>query len=198
MPGRSCINTWAQCVECQFWRIFLFLCTTRDFTIYVFHQFLNCLVYNEYFMDVLWSCRLDIWKYLLPKDFQPIVRGNYRSLSRICSCLIRIEASRTLKNAPKPQLMGLKPLRSRTWISKHQQFHDFFFYGGRIEFSKYLSLLFVYERNMHVSVTSVVEFWGQGSTENRILLKKQFKTHIFLIWLLLTFKKVVKNRASFY
>ena len=111
------VNTWAQCVERQFWGIFLFLCTTSDFTIY--------------FMDVLWSCRLDIWKYvsismLLPKDFQPIVRGNYRSLSRICSCLIRIEASRTLKNAPKPQLMGLKPLRSRTWISKHQQFHEFF------------------------------------------------------------------------
>ena len=54
-----------------------------------------------------------IWIYLsmlLPKDFQPIFRGNYRSLSRICSCLIRIEASRTLKKCTKASANGTEAI----------------------------------------------------------------------------------------
>ena len=51
----------------------------------------------------------------------------------------------------------------RVKIKKGQKKSDVLLYerphGGRIKFSKYsISLLFVYDRNMHVSVTSVVEF----------------------------------------
>ena len=50
---------------------------------------------------------------------------------------------------------------------------------------------------LQVSVTAVVEFWGQGSTESRVLLKTLFQTNMLLILLSLTLPQAIINWAWF-